>query len=142
MPTLADVKMRVPAGSVLEWSDYRGKGAATVAMPGPVASSVWATRHDSGEWVCLKWNGRRQRYETDLEATARATDQRRAVVIGYVAPGQFPYRRSPATLAYETWHAWHALYPGVPFDPEIFADRHKGYAPRMADLFAKPRVEY
>jgi hypothetical protein len=139
-PTLYDVKMRVPAGSVIEYRDYHSSGTVTVAMPGPVASSVWATRDDTGEWVCLKWSGRRKRFETVLEETARAAAQRRAVVIGYVESLNRYWGRSIAQWAFDTWTAWHTLYPGVPFDPEIFADRHKSHAPWAADLFAKPRM--
>lgn len=87
MPTLLDVKMRVPAGSVLMWNGWPHTDAdypATVMMPGPVASSVWATGED-GRWLCLKWHGRRQTWVDVTRDHAAVVDQRAAIVDAMVA---------------------------------------------------------
>lgn len=80
---LYSVPMRAVAGSQITWTGYPYNDAdyvATVAMPGPVASSVWAVRADTGEWICLVWHGRRARWQANHEHTDAAKDQRRAVV--------------------------------------------------------------
>jgi hypothetical protein len=64
--TLGTVPMRVAAGDrVTLW----GGRTATVAMPGPLASSVWAIDDQTGDWLCAQWNGRAGRWHERGEKT-------------------------------------------------------------------------
>jgi len=82
MVSLLTTKMCVPAGRVVLWDDWPRSDRqywATVEVPGPVASSVWA-RNDRGEWLCLRWSGHRQRWERLPACEAAVEDQRVAIV--------------------------------------------------------------
>lgn len=90
MVTLLDVKMRVPAGTSIVWNGYPHSDEdrmAVVMMPGPVVSSVWAV--EFGNWLCLKWHGKRQMWVNVTRDHKDVADQRAAVVAGMVAA----YRR-------------------------------------------------
>lgn len=88
MPTLADVKMRIPAGQPVVWNGYPYTDldqTATVMMPGPVASSVWAVS-ECGNWVCLKWSGKRQAWlNVTRDHVTALDDQRQHIVDAMVA---------------------------------------------------------
>lgn len=143
---LLTVPMRVPAGSTFAYSGWPYDDrdhSATVSVPGPAASSVWATDDDTGEWLCLTWSGRRKAWERDNEHTDAARYQRRAVVRGYVSADHARSggygRQSPADVVRATWLAWHALYPSRPFDFELietpternrYGDPNRTYAQR------------
>lgn len=135
-PTLADVKMRVPAGAPVEFAGWPHNHMAVVEMPGPTASSFWAIRDDTGERVCLKWNGRRKEYELEVSLTKRVALTRRFLVVEYVmAEQRRAYRRwtdgDVVQLAYETWVRW---YPASDFDFEMFHNRATRFtygAPRV-----------
>ena len=83
MVTLLDAKMRIPAGQPVVWNGYPYTDedyTATVVMPGPVASSVWAL-DSAGGWLCLKWHGKRQMWVNITRAHATALADQRAVVV-------------------------------------------------------------
>ncbi len=83
MPTLLDVRMRVPAGSPVVWTGWDHgpvrTDTAVVMMPGPVASSVWALDTD-GSWLCLRWYGKRQQWLDCTWEHKAVLDQRAAIV--------------------------------------------------------------
>jgi hypothetical protein len=96
------------------WPHTDADYPATVMMPGPVASSVWATGED-GRWLCLKWHGRRQTWVDVTRDHKDVADQRAAIVNAMVAtelrlrgrryafvPGPDHYRNRPG----EDDHAW------------------------------------
>jgi hypothetical protein len=83
MPTLLDVRMRIPAGSPVVWTGWDHgpvrTGTAVAIMPGPVASSVWALDTD-GSWLCLRWFGKRRQWLDCTWEHKAVLDQRAAIV--------------------------------------------------------------
>jgi hypothetical protein len=81
--TLLDVRMRVPVGASVVWNGYpytEANRTATVVMPGPVASSVWALS-EFGNWLCLRWHGKRQAWLSVTGDYATALEDQRAVIV-------------------------------------------------------------